>query len=130
MHLKTVFSRLRTPSDFPDDWYAWATNQSGHIYLIGFPLGALTAAIDIPLWAAFPAIFGVYYLVWEVGVQRNPDKWDRVTDTFFVAIGGTTAMAIWQHAAITPVLITCQLVVLYLGVSNRLSATEAEGTEQ
>lgn len=63
-----------TPDDFPNDWYAYLTNQSGH-----FVLG-LFLAYALPWWV----ILGCY-VTWEV--YSGWYGWDSVEDTAFVIMG-------------------------------------------
>lgn len=67
---------LLTPDSFPNDWYGWITNQSGH-----FLLGIVIAAITRRWWPAL-----VIAVIAEL-LQWSPDIIDSITDVAFTVAG-------------------------------------------
>lgn len=67
---------LLIPDSFPNDWYGWITNQSGH-----FLLGIVIAAITRRWW---PAV--VVAVIAEL-LQWSPDVVDSITDVAFTVAG-------------------------------------------
>lgn len=83
--MKYLLHLFNTPSDFGDDWKAYARNVLLHIFLVG----AISAASDgiVPGWGF---AFGcAVYACWEAAqwLWRNALAWDCVEDWAFVQIG-------------------------------------------
>lgn len=68
---------LLTPDSFPDDWYGWITNQSGHVLL-----GIVIAAITGRLWPVIVVSVTAEFIQW------SPDIVDSITDIAFTVVGG------------------------------------------
>lgn len=91
--LATIFAELRRPK--VSGWYGWATNQCGHAFAVGWPMGALFALgvepVEAPVFAAV-----LYFGAWELGVQHGKRLRDGLTDAAFVFFGAATA--VWPPA--------------------------------
>lgn len=84
-----------TADDFPQDPYAWVTNQCGHIVLgLFFAVVAMAAG----LWWPIPlAVAAIYWVVAEYVFQRAALLLDGLTDTAFVAAGASVPAALAWH---------------------------------
>lgn len=111
--------------DFADDWYGHVTNQAGHAYVIGTGLALLGATILPPLWVP-PVMAALYFLIWEVAIQRGKLWADSIEDTAFVMAGASPIcgalwyasdfMAAWLTVAICYV---SAMIVLAIGALRR-----------
>lgn len=104
------------PDDFRDDWYAWLTNQCGHI-----ALGLAVAAVMLPFGWWTPVVAAlVYWVVVECWGQGVALWRDSIADTFFVMVGGSVFAA---HDAGWPTLLGVFVIAgawLLFGVWRRL----------
>lgn len=78
-----------TPDDFLDDWYAWLTNQCGHIVL-----GLAVAAVMLPIGWWTPVVAALVYWVFVEFYGQGMRLWaDSLADTLFVMAGGSVFAA-------------------------------------
>lgn len=79
--------------DFKGDWYGAATNQCGHMTLgLGF-------AVYLPLagWWSVPLAALAYWVIVEVGMQRNSLWRDSIMDTAHVMAGAAFGSYVMQY---------------------------------
>lgn len=90
--LRSVLKELSTAQRFEADWYAWVTNQVGHIGLGIFMtwlacLVMFLAVGELPYRVTLFFILTAAYLFFELRAQRWAG-WDTVEDTLFVCVYG------------------------------------------
>ena len=111
------------PDDFAGDWYGYATNQSGHAYLVGLPAALIVA----PWWGliAAPAVIAVAYAVfWEWLVQHGRDWRDSLEDSVHVMAGASVICAALSGDVLTVAgCLAAQVALLGLGVWRRVRCT-------
>lgn len=116
--LKSIFAELRSPSDFGQDWYGYATNQLSH-FVLGFTMACLFSALHFAVFGEFMEkgalwfIIAFIYALWELGVQR----WrgiDSVEDWLFYSVYGAGAAILFFNEIEpgSPVLITSMEYVM------------------
>jgi hypothetical protein len=107
------------PDSFARDPYGYATNQAGHAYLVGAPAALILA----PWWGliAAPAVIAVvYWLAWEIGVQRGRLWWDSFEDAVHVMAGASVICALMSGDRwIAPGCLLAQAVLLCVGIWRR-----------
>lgn len=86
---RKIVSELMTPDDYQRDWYGHATNQAGHAFAVGFPIGMALSGMG-PIWATWWALIS-YLLIWEIAVQRSGTRVDQLEDAGHVALGSLCA---------------------------------------
>lgn len=109
---------LWEPSAFIHDPYAYLCNQAGHAYLVGTPLALLALSFG-GIWTPL-IVAAVYWLVWELGVQRGRMWRDSIEDTVHVMTGAGVICAALE-GGYWPVwaLLLAQAVLLAVGVWRR-----------
>lgn len=85
------------PDAFETDWYGYVTNQAGHAFVIGTGL-ALVALVMVPGVWAIPLVAAVYFVGWEVLIQRGNLWADSLEDAAFVAAGAAPVSAAMWYA--------------------------------
>ncbi|WP_347837762.1 hypothetical protein [uncultured Planktomarina sp.] len=119
----TVLSSLLSESSQPRDWYGWLTNQAGHAYLVGFPaIYAVLSFTGATGLSAVAIVAAVYFLLWEVIIQRGKDRADQIMDTFHVASGAAVFIALYDPIGWGIKPFALQAVVLAVGVIKRARA--------
>lgn len=86
---RRIWADLMTPDDYRRDWYGHATNQAGHAFAVGFPIGMALGTMG-PLWATWWALIA-YLLIWEIAIQRRGRRADQIEDAAHVALGALCA---------------------------------------
>lgn len=94
--LRSIWKELSTAQRFEGDWYAWATNQIGHIGLGIFMtwlagLVMFLAVGELPYRVTLFFMLTGAYLFFELRAQRWAG-WDTIEDTLFFCaygVGGT-----------------------------------------
>lgn len=83
--MKYLLHLFNTPSDFFDDWRAYARNVVLHVFVVG--LVAASSEAVLPGWGF--AIGCAGYGLWEAAqwLWRNALAWDCVEDWAFVQAG-------------------------------------------
>ena len=92
MSLRAVWQELSTPQRFEDDWYAWATNQIGHVGLGMFGVWIMCMLFfvvlgEFPYRATVFLFFSAVYVYFELRKQRW-SGWDTIEDVLFVCVYG------------------------------------------
>lgn len=95
---RKITSELMTPDDFRGDWYGHATNQAGHAYAVGFPIGMALSGMG-PIWATWWALIS-YLLIWEIAIQRGGSRADQLEDAAHVALGSLCAASAMAGAGV------------------------------
>lgn len=84
---RAILTELLKPDAYPSDWYRWTGGQAGHAALIGLPLALLAMWAGCPPTATPAAVGAVYFVVWELVIQRGQDWRDSSADAWHVACG-------------------------------------------
>lgn len=117
--LAFVLAELRRPEDFRS-WYAWATNQAGHMF-IGYGAGAALAWVWRPSWFVPFAVAFFYALLWEITAQGdNGTAADNTLDTSFVGAGAVLFIAAGNSAGMAFGLWCAAALALIVGIFARL----------
>lgn len=116
---RRIVAELMTPDDFQRDWYGHATNQAGHAWIIGFPVGLVLAGIG-PIWAAYLS-GAVYLAVWELAIQRRGRRADQIEDAGHVALGALCGAGCASGWAVAGWLMS--VILIAAGVLRRIRSS-------
>lgn len=107
----SIWAELRRPS-IGAGWYAWATNQAGHAFVVGFPMALAYSATSMRQELVPISVAMTYFGLWELLVQNGKRPKDALNDTGFVFLGA--AAMVW------PIAWFAFIVALGFGVVRRI----------